>query len=150
MKVEDINHISSDRSGYAAVKERSGDSNLGLSFARQLTTLSEAQYSGYMQDLQERIRKQGERIKEKADLKALMDYRALIGELIGEVANNAFAGYKNEAFDLQGRHKVNFVIRSVNEKLEELTREILSEQQDNIKILQMVDDIRGLLVDLFM
>jgi uncharacterized protein YaaR (DUF327 family) len=40
------------------------------------------------------------------------------------------------------------VIRSINEKLEELTREMLSEQRDNIRILQMVDDIRGLLMDL--
>ena len=42
------------------------------------------------------------------------------------------------------------MIRTINEKLEELTREILSEQQDNLRILQMVDDIRGLLIDLFM
>jgi uncharacterized protein YaaR (DUF327 family) len=53
-------------------------------------------------------------------------------------------------FDAKGRHKVNFVIRTINENLEELTREILSEQQDNLRILQMVDDIRGLLIDLFM
>jgi len=150
MKVEDINHVLSDRSGYATVKERYEGDGPGLSFARQLTTLGEAQYEEYVQDLQEKIRKQGEKIKEKADLKAVMDYRALIGELVSEVANNAFAGHKSEAYDTQGRHKVNFVIRSINEKLEELTREILSEQQDNIRILQMVDDIRGLLVDLFM
>jgi uncharacterized protein YaaR (DUF327 family) len=79
-----------------------------------------------------------------------MDYRALVGELVSEAANNAFAGHKSETFDDKGRHKVSFVIRSINEKLEALTREILSEQQDNLRILQMVDDIRGLLVDLFM
>jgi len=150
MKVEDINHVLSDRGGYAAVKERPDTGGVGLSFARQLTTLGETQYAAYVQDLQERIRKQGERIKERADLKAVMDYRALIGELVSEAANNAFAGHKSEAFDEKGRHKVNFVIRSINEKLEALTREILSEQQDNLRILQMVDDIRGLLVDLFM
>jgi uncharacterized protein YaaR (DUF327 family) len=150
MKVEDVNHILSDRGGYAAVRERTDGSNPGLSFARQLTALGEAQYEGYVRDLQERIRKQGERIKERADLKTVMEYRALIGELISETANNAFSGHKSEVFDPQGRHKVSFVIRSINDKLEELTREILAEQQDNLRILQMVDDIRGLLVDLFM
>ena len=149
MKVEDINHIVSDNRGYAAVKERPDGNGPQLAFARQLTTLGEAQYERYVQDLQERIRKQGEKIKAKADLKAVMEYRALIGELMNEVANNAFAGHKAESFDARGRHKVHFVIRSVNQKLEELTREILSDQQDNLRILQMVDDIRGLLVDLF-
>ena len=112
--------------------------------------MGEAQFTAYIEDLQERIRKQGERIKERADLKALMEYRSLIGELISETASNAFAGHKSEVFDAKGRHKVNFVIRSINEKLEALTHEILSEQQDNLRILQMVDDIRGLLIDLFM
>ena len=149
MKVEDINHMVSDNRGYTAVKERPDGNGPGLAFARQLTTLNEAQYDRYVQDLQERIRKQGEKIKAKADLKAVMEYRALIGELMNEAANNAFAGHKAESFDTKGRHKVHFVIRSVNQKLEELTREILSDQ-DNIRILQMVDDIRGLLVDLFL
>jgi uncharacterized protein YaaR (DUF327 family) len=150
MKVQDINHVPSDKSSYTAVREMPDAGAPGLSFARHLTTLGEAQFTAYIEDLQERIRKQGERIKERADLKALMEYRSLIGELISETASNAFAGHKSEVFDAKGRHKVNFVIRSINEKLEALTHEILSEQQDNLRILQMVDDIRGLLIDLFM
>ncbi len=150
MKVADINHIAPENRGFAAVKDRPESSGPGLAFARQLTTLSEAQYERYIQDIQERIRKQGEKIKAKADLKAVMEYRSLISELMNEVANNAFCGHKAESFDPRGRHKVHFVIRSVNQKLEELTREMLSEQQDSLRILQMVDDIRGLLVDLLM
>lgn len=150
MKVEDISHIMTDNRGYQAAKEAPDTGGAGLAFARQLNTLSEAQYQRYIQDLQERIRKQGERLKEKADLSAIMKYRALIGELLGEAANNAFACFKTDSFDTKGRHKVHFVIRNVNQKLEELTKEILSAEQDNIRILQMVDDIRGMLVDLFM
>ena len=150
MKVEDVNHIISDNRGYQPVKEVPDTGGAGLAFARQLNTLSEAQYQRYIQDLQDRIHKQGEKLKEKADLDAIMKYRSLIGELLGEAANNAFSGFKTDSFDPKGRHKVYFVIRSVNQKLEELTREILSVEQDNIRILQMVDDIRGMLVDLFM
>ena len=150
MKVEDISHVLADNHRVGSVKEKPEANGQNQAFARQLTTLSEAQYQRYVHDLQERIFKQGEKLKQKADLKAVMEYRALIGELLEEVASNAFEGFKAQALDAKGRHKTHFVIRSVNEKLEELTREILSDQQDNIRILQMVDDIRGLLVDMFM
>lgn len=36
----------------------------------------------------------------------------------------------------------------INEKLDELTREMLSLQADNIKILAQVEDIKGLIIDL--
>ncbi len=122
----------------------------GMAFSRQMTKLSETHYQHYINDLQERIYKQGERLKEKADLSVLSEYRQLIGELLGETASNAFACIKSRMFDAKGRHKVVLVVRSVNQKLEQLAAQILSEQSDNIKLLQLVDDIRGLLVDLFM
>ena len=99
MKVQDIHHVPLDNSGITAVREKPEVGGSGLSFARHLTTLSEAQFTAYVADLQERIRKQGERIKQRADLKALVEYRSLISELIGETASNAFAGYKSEVPD---------------------------------------------------
>ncbi len=150
MKVTDINHISADNKERYVAADRRTAAGRDTAFFRQLTTLNETQYQRYLADLQEKIYKQGEKIKEKADIKALQEYRMLIGELLGETASNAFACIKSNVFDARGRHKVFLVIRSVNQKLEELAREILSDQRDNIRLLQMVDDIRGMLVDLFL
>lgn len=150
MKVADINHIVSDNKERYVVADKQSVSGHSTAFYRQLTTLNETQYQRYLQELQEKIFKQGEKVKQKADIGALQEYRQLIGELLGEAAGNAFACVKTSAFDVKGRHKVYLVIRNVNEKLEELTREILSDQKDNLRLLQMVDDIRGLLVDLFL
>lgn len=150
MKVTDINHVLTDNKERYVAADRQTAAGRDTAFFRQLTTLNETQYHRYLADLQEKIYKQGEKIKEKADIKALQEYRMLIGELLGETASNAFACIKSNVFDARGRHKVFLVIRSVNQKLEELAREILSDQRDNIRLLQMVDDIRGMLVDLFL
>lgn len=150
MKVADVNHVITDNTGHYVTADRQTAADSGTAFYRQLTTLNESQYQNYLAELQEKIFKQGEKIKEKADIKAFQEYRMLIGELLGEAASNAFACVKSNVFDAKGRHKVFLVIRSVNHKLEELAKEILSDQQENIRLLQMVDDIRGMLVDLFL
>jgi uncharacterized protein YaaR (DUF327 family) len=38
----------------------------------------------------------------------------------------------------------------VNEELEDLTKEVLKEEKDNLKILRSMEDIRGLLLDIVM
>lgn len=150
MKVSDVNHIVTDNAERYVPADRQAAASAGMAFHRQLTTLNEAQYQQYLADLQEKIYKQGEKIKAKADIKAFAEYRMLISELLGEAAGNAYACVKSSVFDARGRHKVFLVIRNVNQKLEELAREILSDQRDNLRLLQMVDDIRGMLVDLFL
>lgn len=150
MKVSDINHIAADNKDRYVASDRQTAASRDTAFFRQLTTLNETQYQRYIAELQEKIYKQGEKIKQKADIKALQEYRMLIGELLGEAASNAFACVKTNVFDARGRHKVFLVIRNVNLKLEELAKEILSDQRDNIRLLQMVDDIRGMLVDMFL
>ena len=150
MKVSDVNHIVTDNMERYTAVDRQAAPDSGMAFFRQLTTLNEAQYQLYLAELQEKIYKQGEKIKGKADIKAFAEYRMLISELLGEAASNAFACVKSSVFDARGRHKVFLVIRNINLKLEELAKEILSDQRDNLKLLQMVDDIRGMLVDLFL
>lgn len=46
------------------------------------------------------------------------------------------------------RGKKQYVIRLVNEKLEELARDVLLNQADQLKMLSKLDEINGLLVDL--
>jgi uncharacterized protein YaaR (DUF327 family) len=52
--------------------------------------------------------------------------------------------------DRRGRHKVFAVIKKVNEELDDLTREVLTDEKDRIKILKKLDDIKGLILDLFL
>lgn len=41
------------------------------------------------------------------------------------------------------------IIRLVDEKLDELAQELVNEESDKIAILARVDEIRGLLLDIF-
>jgi uncharacterized protein YaaR (DUF327 family) len=121
-----------------------------LEFKRQLTDLKQSDYEAYIRDLTQKINAQGETVARKCDIKELQKYREMITELLNETVSNSYAFSKTSQFDSKGRHKVYAVIHKVNSKLDELTEEVLKEQSDNIKVLGIIDDVRGLLVDLFL
>lgn len=52
-------------------------------------------------------------------------------------------------WDFRGRPKVFARISRINEALEELGRQVLTEQAKPLEVLAKIDEIRGLVVDLF-
>ena len=150
MKVKDIQKgVSQIQSNVIADGKKSSPRS-GFEFQRQMTNLNQVDYEAYIQDLAERIGKQGEAVTKKADLSELQKYRELIAQLLNETTSNSFAFCKMDKFDARGRHKVYAVVKRINQKLDELTSEVLREQTDNIRLLSIVDDIRGMLVDLLL
>lgn len=150
MKIADIGTISKETQTSAAVMDKPSAGGLGSSFQRHMSNLNREDYEEYIEDLKNKILEQGEVIKNNADIPGFLKYRKLISELINEAASNAYITSRSGAFDSRGKHKVFIMIRKVNVKLDEMAQEILSEQSDNLKLLDMVDDIRGMLVDLFL
>ena len=150
MKVADVGQVSSGMQSVSTVGGTQAGAGQGFSFSRHMLNYSEAQYQRYIEDLKDRIFRQGETIKGKADIAEFMQYRKLIAELLEMAASNAYACTKTSAFDAKGRRNVFVLIKQVNSRLDEMARQILAEQSDNIRLLEMVDDIRGLLVDIMM
>ena len=50
--------------------------------------------------------------------------------------------------DKRGRHRVYGIIRLVDENLDKLAEELIKDEKDNIAILNLVGEIRGLLLDI--
>lgn len=150
MKVLDINKSSSERLNSFPVEGRKIEVTGEKSFHRQMKQMSETAYRRYFADLQNRIVRQGDVLRRKPDIKELQKYRELITELLGEAASQSYMSASKNSFDRRGRHRIFVVIKSVNDKMDELTNELLKEQADNIKLLEMMDDVRGMLVDLFL
>jgi len=64
--------------------------------------------------------------------------------------NNSLKFSKQSHFDRRGRHKIYALVKKVNAKVEELSRELLKEEKDNIKILENIGNIKGMLLDMYM
>ncbi|MEL7608359.1 MAG: YaaR family protein [Bacillota bacterium] len=150
MRVKDIQSVAAQIPTVAIAEDKKGSGSFEREFNRRMTHYGNLEYEKYVKELQDKIAKQGELIGQKADIAAYQKYRELIIELLNQTASNAYALGKSEKFDSRGRHKVFMVIRLVNKKLDELASQILNDEQDRLTMLNLVDDIRGMLVDLFL
>jgi len=140
------------------------DKDMGLSSLRRGVYPEEAQnrsVSGVMRDTQEKlmeqelsvlmeeIRLQEEKLIKRLTLTEVISYRKLVSRFLSTVVNNMYQFTKRDYFNSQGGHEIYAVVNKVNQKLEELVKEVLYADKDKLKILSLIDDIRGLLIDLF-
>ena len=76
-------------------------------------------------------------------------YRSLIKDFMNEIVSRSHVFSRENFLDRRGRHRVYGIIRLVDENLDELAKELVKEQVDNITVLQKIGDIRGLILDIF-
>lgn len=96
------------------------------------------------------IDEQAEKFNHKLYLGDLLQYKKLVQNFLDLAVRNTYQFSKESFLDRRGRHRVFSIVKEVNKELENLTREFLKNEKDNIKVLKKIDDIRGLLIDLFM
>lgn len=119
-------------------------------FSKELAHLDELDVKEKLDYLLSKIDKQATRLSEKMDIKELIVYKKLISEFLQESVNSMVKFTKDNFLDRRGRHRVYSIVKKVNVELEELTKDVLSKEEDNINILKKMEDIRGLILDIYM
>lgn len=122
----------------------------GRIFSRRLSQLSEEAYTESVKKAIEDITRQGEVVAKKADISEFKKYRDMVRDLLGDTVSNAFEFSKSMRFDMRGRTKTFALIKRVNTKLDEMMQGLLEQEVDHISLLGQLDDIRGMLVDIFL
>lgn len=95
------------------------------------------------------ITSQGEKLAKKRDIKDMKRYRSLIKDFLNETVSRSHEFSRENFLDRRGRHRVYGIIRLVDENLDELAKELMKDEKDNLAILSKIDEIRGLLLDIF-
>lgn len=116
------------------------DFSQNFSFARQQK--SEQQLKDMMDD----IKKKGNRLsitKCFADVKA---YKNLIREYLESVLKNMYEIKKDISF-WQTQYFI--TVETIDLKLEELTQMLLNQEKENLDIANTIDEISGLIVDIY-
>ena len=113
------------------------------------TNIEEAELANRLNIMMEEIVMQGDRLVKRMDITDMKKYRSLIKDFMNEIVNRSHKFSRENFLDRRGRHRVYGIVRLVDEKLDELATELLKEEKDKLAILARVDEIRGLILDIF-
>jgi uncharacterized protein YaaR (DUF327 family) len=128
--------ITADKKQNTVKKEFSQSFN----FARQQKSEQE------LKDMQDDIKKKGNRLtitKCYADVRA---YKNMIKEYLASVLEHMFTVKKDISF-WQTQYFI--TVEVIDNKLEELTQMLLQEEKDKINVASTIDEISGLIVDIY-
>ena len=104
----------------------------------------------HLEGLYDKIEKQSDRISEKLHLSEVVRYKELVREFMDVAVKNSHHFSKQNFLDKRGRHRVYCIVKNVDRELDELTKEFLDQEVDRISVIQKLDDIKGMLLDVFM
>jgi uncharacterized protein YaaR (DUF327 family) len=100
----------------------------------------------YLKEMLEKITRLGEKIKSTPRLQDIREYKKNITEYLSFILKNYYKISKDYAM-----YSSTLLLRVevINKKVDQLVAWFLEEQKNNIKLIKQVDEIQGLLVDLY-
>ncbi len=96
------------------------------------------------------VEDKGKRLYASKGRKEFQDYKAAIKKFMSKVVNNSFRLQEKHGRKKDGKFVVYLTMEKVDEALENLGQLLLVGQQDSMKIISTLDEIRGMLLDLYL
>ena len=110
--------------------------------------IEEAGLQERLTSMMEEITMQGDKLSKHRDIKDMKRYRSLIKDFMNEIVSRSHEFSRENFLDRRGRHRVYGIIRLVDGNLDELAKELMKDEKDNLAILGKIGEIRGLLLDI--
>lgn len=93
-----------------------------------------------------KIKNIGTQIISTQNYSDVVNYKRAIKEYLKEIVDYTYSLNKNTSF---WESQYYTTVETINSKLEELTRSVLSEQKYNIDIASSIEGIQGLIIDIY-
>ncbi|MCD2348635.1 YaaR family protein [Clostridium guangxiense] len=129
-----------------SIKKESKTITTKKDFSRSFNFAQQKKSQQQLKQMQEDIKKKGNRLaitKCFADVNA---YKNLIKEYLESVLSYMYSIKKDISF-WQTQYFI--TVDTIDKKLEELTQQIMDEEREKLNIASTIDDITGLIVDMY-
>lgn len=110
--------------------------------------IQESELQAKLEGLMKEIEAEGQRIARHKDIRDMKRYRAKVKEFMNEITTRSYSFTRENFLDRKGRHRVYGIIHLVDEELDKLASALMEEEKDHLEILRLIDDIRGMLIDI--
>ncbi len=118
-------------------------------FQKELSTAQKKDVSQRLKKILSDIDEEGKKLTTLRTLNILNQYKELIRVFLKESLQNLYLLKEKTHFDSKGKHKVLIMVENVNKALEDIVKMVINKEAANLKLLEKIDEIKGLLIDLY-
>ncbi len=91
----------------------------------------------------------GKRLTKSRNFKDLARFKGLVKRFVKEAVDNGLSHETARSFDLYGNSRKLGIVKKIDEKLIQLTEEMMNQEQPAIDLLERIGEIKGLLINLY-
>lgn len=99
--------------------------------------------------LMQEISIQGDKLDRSRSVRDLVIFKRLIKDFLEETVYNGLQLQTSHSFSFTGESRKLSIVKEVDEKLIELTEEIMNQEEKTVDLLGVIGEIKGLLVNLY-
>ncbi|WP_027308740.1 YaaR family protein [Caloramator sp. ALD01] len=140
MRVNRINRTNS------AETKQVAKTSVSSSFSAALDLANKDQTEQNLQNMLNEIDKLGKKLIATRSVEDAREYRKKVQEYLNYVVKNAYILKREVGPYSYGLH---IKIEIINEKVDAITRELIEQQRETIELADKIEEIKGLLVDVY-
>ncbi len=92
---------------------------------------------------------QGTKLARYRSLRELAKFKRMIKGFLQETVSGGYQLQKSHTFSFDGSSRKLAIIKEIDEKLLELTEEIMNQERKTVDILGLIGEIKGLLINIY-
>jgi len=120
-----------------------------MAFEEIMAVTEENQERSDLELKMDAIKEQGKNLAQSRDVGVLLAYKEMVKDFVEEAVNFGLKVSERRGYGRAGRSKIMRLVTMVDEKLIELTEQLIQEEQSSLKLLTKIGAIEGLLLNLY-
>lgn len=133
----------------SAGKNPTSSPNGKLPFDHLVETQSKKLKEQELQGLMKDIALQGDKLAKFRSFRDLVKFKRMVKEFLQESVYQGFDLKKSHSFRFDGHSRRLAIVKEVDEKLIELTEEMVNKEKKTMNVLDTIGEIKGLLINLY-
>ncbi|GIO24264.1 YaaR family protein [Oceanobacillus sp. J11TS1] len=115
--------------------------NLVQSHSEQLKTQEFTQ-------LVKQITEQGDKLSRYRSFRELVKFKRMVKNFLEKATSEGYLLEKKQSFGMQGSRQLS-TVKAIDEKIVQLTEDLMDEEKKTIDILGLIGEIKGLLINIY-
>lgn len=95
------------------------------------------------------IEEQGKKLGDTQSVEHLRKYKKLVKDFLDDAVKNGLQLEEHRGFNHRGSSKVYKLVKEVDKKLVDLTNAVLDKEDKSIRLLGMIGEIQGMLINIY-